>query len=206
MFNFKSLTLIALLSFGGQAGFAQDTTAPDPTTTPDPQAPAAAPAVDMGEPVTADAGPQVGQTYDKTTFDDWSLRCLKTEDGNDPCQLYQLLKDADGNAVAEISVRTLPAGTDAVAGATIVAPLETLLTQPLVLTVDGGEARRYPFRFCNRAGCVAQIGFTADEIAQFKRGAAGKLTLVPAADPEVKVDLVISLRGFTAGYDAVSEH
>ncbi len=209
--NLKSLTLIALIALAAGPGFAQEAattvepvaTTPDPVVT-DPTAPAALPEVDMGVPVTENAEPQIGQTYDKEVFGDWSLRCLKTEDGNDPCQLYQLLMDGDGNAVAEISLRTLPEGSEAVAGATIVAPLETLLTQPLMLTIDSGEARRYPFRFCNRAGCVAQVGFTAAEIAQFKRGAAGKLTLVPAGDPEAKVELVISLSGFTAGYDAVA--
>ncbi len=200
MLKFKTLTLVALIAFGAQAGLAQETPTPE---TPPESAPAAVPEVDMGEPVAADSSPKVGQTYSREEIGDWTLRCLKTEDGNDPCQLYQLLNDSDGNAVAEISIRTLPEGSEAAAGATIVAPLETLLTQPLVLTIDNNEARRYPFRFCNRAGCVAQIGFTADELAQFKRGSAGMLTLVPASNPEAKVELTISLNGFTAGFAAV---
>ena len=44
------------------------------------------------------------------TFEAWEQRCVRTEDGADPCQLYQLLKDADGNSVAEISMFSLPEG------------------------------------------------------------------------------------------------
>ena len=75
-----------------------------------------APATDAG--VAADAGtteglsmgaevgaaPGVGDTYTAATFEAWEQRCIKTESGADPCQLYQLLKDEKGNAVAEFSV------------------------------------------------------------------------------------------------------
>lgn len=159
-------------------------------------------ALDMGEPAEgADPEGQVGETYVEAEFGDWSLRCLRREDGNDPCQLYQLLLDGEGNAVAEISLFPLPSGGQAAAGATIVAPLETLLTEELTLDVDGTGARRYPFTFCNRAGCVARVGFTADEVQQFRGGNAARLTIVPAAAPDQTVDLTISLSGFTAGFE-----
>jgi invasion protein IalB len=162
----------------------------------------AAPAADA----SADAGPQVGQPYIRDNFGDWSLRCLKAEAGQpDPCQLYQLLKDADGNAVAEFSTFPLPEGQQAAAGATVVVPLETLLTQQLRLTVDKGEAKLYPFTFCNAAGCVARIGFTAEELAQLKRGNGAVLRMVPAAAPDQEVLLNISLSGFTVGFDSVNE-
>ena len=154
----------------------------------------------------ADTGPKVGQPYIRDNFNDWSLRCLKAEEGQpDPCQLYQLLKDADGNAVAEFSTFPLPEGQEAAAGATIVVPLETLLTQQLRLTVDNGEAKVYPFTFCNAAGCVARVGFTTAEVAQLKRGNGAVLRMVPAAAPDQEVLLNISLSGFTAGFDSVNE-
>ena len=157
----------------------------------------------MGAPVEG-GPPQVGETYIREAFGDWSLRCLKAETGEDPCQLYQLLKDADGNAVAEISMFPLPEGGQAAAGATIVAPLETLLTEQITISVDGTGARRYPFTFCNQAGCVARVGFTAEEVAQFKAGAEASMRIVPAAAPDQEVVLKISLVGFTAGYDGTA--
>lgn len=152
------------------------------------------------------AAPGVGDTYVAAKFEAWEQRCIKTESGVDPCQLYQLLKDEKGNSVAEFSVFSLPEGSEgpAVAGATFIAPLETLLTSGLTLQVDTNKPRAYPFTFCGQIGCVARIGFTAEEVASFKKGANAVMTIVPFVAPDQKVTLTVSLKGFTAGFDAVS--
>ncbi len=54
-------------------------------------------------------------------------------------------------------------------------------------------------------GCIARVGFTQAEIDGFKKGAKATLTIVPVAAPDQKVALDISLKGFTAGFDAVSK-
>ena len=90
------------------------------------------------------------------------------------------------------------------AGVVVVVPLETLLTEQLTLSIDGGEARRYAFNFCNRAGCVARFGLTDEQVALLKRGASGVLTIVPAAVPDQQINLTMSLIGFTAGFDAAT--
>lgn len=148
--------------------------------------------------------PQVGQTYTSETNGAWELRCVKTEDGNDPCQMYQLMSDSEGTPVAEISIFRLPEGGRAVAGATIIVPLETSLPQQLTMKVDDGQARRYPFAFCNPIGCLSRVGLVAEEVAQFRRGAEAILTIVPALAPDQKVDLTMSLSGFTASFDKTS--
>lgn len=159
--------------------------------------------LDLGTPINeAPSGPQPGQTYDAEVFGDWTLRCLKQEEGPDPCQLYQLLRDEDNNPVAEFTLFALPEGGRAAAGATIVAPLETLLTEQLTITVDGSEPRRYAFTFCNGGGCVARVGFTEAEVNQFKRGNNAVLRLVPAGAPDTEVKLTVSLAGFTAAMNA----
>lgn len=188
----------------GEQTTADPAPAEAPAADPADAAPAADPAdaLSMGEPA-AEGEARTGQPYIREEYGDWALRCIRApEDQPDPCQLYQLLMDEDGNAVAEISVFPLPESQRAAAGATIVAPLETLLTEDLVLTVDGAAARRYPFTFCNRAGCVARVGFTEEEVQQFKRGASAQLRMVPAAAPDQEVVLDVSLSGFTAGYEA----
>ena len=43
----------------------------------------------------------VGETYVAAKFEEWEQRCVRTESGADPCQLYKLLKDAQGNNVAD---------------------------------------------------------------------------------------------------------
>lgn len=186
----KTLFLATLLV---QAGIA---TAQD--TTEDAQAPVADDLA-LGEPV----GPQVGEPYVRESFGDWALRCIKSEEGApDPCNLYQLLSNDEGVAVAEFNIFPLPEGQRAAAGATVVVPLETLLTQQLTIAVDGQNPRRYPFTFCNRAGCVARLGFTQPEVDELKRGAVATVRLVPAAAPTEEVVLDVSLTGFTAGFTA----
>lgn len=158
----------------------------------------------MGQEVGAADGP--GSTYTAATFEAWEQKCVRTESGVDPCQLYNLLKDTEGNSVAEFTMFNLPAGGEgpAVAGATFIAPLETLLTNGMLLQIDNAKGKIYPFTFCAQIGCVSRIGFTAEEVAAMKAGANAKITIVPFVAPDEKVELTISLKGFTAGYDAVA--
>lgn len=146
-----------------------------------------------------------GEAYLAATHGDWEMRCIRMPDGSDPCQLYQLLQDGDGNSVAEVSIFGLPSGGEAVAGATIITPLETLLTQQITMRVDGGQAKRYPFTWCSVIGCIARIGFTASEVEAFRRGLVAQVSIVPVAAPDQTVTLDISLVGFTAGFAAVNE-
>ncbi|MEO1639798.1 MAG: invasion associated locus B family protein [Pseudomonadota bacterium] len=191
-----SALLIALLA--PSLLVAQETTTEEPAEETTEDAAETPSDLVLGEPV----GPQVGEPYIRETFGDWALRCIKAPEGqNDPCNLYQLLINDEGVSVAEFNIFPLPEGGQAAAGATIVVPLETLLTQQLTIAVDGVNARRYPFTFCNRAGCVARVGFTQAEVDEFKRGAVATVRLVPAAAPDEEVVLDVSLSGFTAGIE-----
>ena len=156
----------------------------------------------LGEP--ANAEPQVGQTYIGEKNGDWEMRCIRAEEGEDPCQMYQLMTDSEGTPVAEISIFRLPEGGRAVAGATIIVPLETSLPQQLTMRVDAGQARRYPFAFCNTVGCYSRVGLVQEEVNAFRRGNAATVTIVPALAPDQKVELKLSLSGFTASYDKTS--
>lgn len=197
--------LLALGLTVAMAGFgvAQETAAPE--TTPGTTAPADSASGDlsMGTEDAAADGP--GTTYTAATFEKWEQRCMRSADGADPCQLYQLLQDGEGNNVAEVSLFALPPGQQAVAGATIVVPLETLLTEQLTIAVDGAQPKRYPFSWCAPLGCIARVGFTQAEVDGFKKGAKATITIVPAGAPDQPVNLDLSLKGFTAGFDAVSK-
>ncbi|MCC5985632.1 MAG: invasion associated locus B family protein [Rhodobacteraceae bacterium] len=165
----------------------------------------AASGLSMGEPLGmgAEGGDGFGETYVDEVFTDWERTCMRTPDGDDPCQITQLLNDETGGPVAEIMLFPLPPGQQAAAGATFLAPLETLLTAQLTMRVDGGEVRRYPFSYCSAMGCIARIGFTDEEIQLFKRGSEAVWTLVPAAAPDQEVEATMSLMGFTAAYDSL---
>ncbi|PPB81877.1 invasion protein IalB [Albidovulum inexpectatum] len=177
----------------------------------------AAPETTQGEAAqtTPQDAPKVPEPYVKETFGDWELRCVKlAEDKPESCQLYQLLKDKQtGNPIMEITMIALPQAKDApkdqpapIAGATVIVPLETLLTQKLNITVDNSEqTRRFDFTFCAEVGCVARIGLTKEDVDAFRRGKVATISVVPVANPNVTVDVDLSLNGFTAGFEAVSK-
>ena len=171
------LPALAILLVGPLAAQTADAPAEDAQT--EQPAPLPGGPLAIGEPVEGVAG--LGDPYVGAEFTDWVLRCVRTDTGNDPCQLYQLLSDQNGNSVAEISVFPLPQGEEAEAGVTIITPLETLLTEQIVMRVDEGQPKRYPFTFCAAVGCVSRIGLLPDEVNSFRRGTMAQVRIVPAA-------------------------
>lgn len=218
----KPLGLAALIALGG-AAYAQDTNEGDAPAAEAPateapatdapateEAPAPAdeatgnPDLDMGETTEA---PQV-ETYVDEVFDDWQRECLRIpgNDGPAPCQITQFLREEpEGAPVGKVSIGKLPEGNEAAAGSMIIVPLGVLLTQQMTIGVDSAAPKRYPFRFCDPNGCVAQIGYTSAEVAAFKAGGSATLTVVPVAAPDQKVELPLSLKGFTAAYDSLEQ-
>ncbi|SDL07435.1 invasion associated locus B family protein [Paracoccus chinensis] len=178
---------------------ASDTAAPaQPAGTAQP----AAPAQSAGTaPAQTPAQDQVGSYYTKSTHGDWQLRCLRTQDGKDPCELYQLLRDDQQTPVAEISV--VPFSGEAAAIMNFVAPLETNLEAGMGLQIDAGKNNRYPFMVCAPIGCVSRIGMSQAELDSFKRGSKATVSLLPFGGTmeENLVRLNVSLSGFTAGFD-----
>ena len=193
IFALRSAAFGAALMFGSTA-IAQD--APEGESAPSPQP--SLMELSTGEVISNAEGD--GASYVQATHGDWEVVCMRSEEGEDPCQMYQLLRDADGNATAEITMFPLPPGQDAAAGATILTPLETLLTAQLVMQVDTGAAKRYPFTFCTAIGCISRVGFTAAEVDAFRGGAKATWSLVPIAAPDQTVALNMSLIGFTAAF------
>lgn len=151
-------------------------------------------------PLTAETA-QVGQMYLAEAADPWELRCTKVETGEPPCQMFQLLRDETGGEVAEFNMFKIPEGNEAAAGAVVVVPLETMLSDGLVITVDENEPRAYPFAFCNSYGCISRVGLTVEELEWFKAGNEAILTIVPAVAPDQQVNLTLSLKGFSAMLD-----
>jgi len=146
------------------------------------------------------AEPQVGDTYTAARHGDWRINCVKQAEGNDPCQMYQLLTDGEGNAVAEMTVFDVPNQAQAVAGSTIITPLGTLLTAQLTLSIDGEEGKRYPFSWCIQSGCYARIGFTPLELDSLRRGKVADLTIRAVQAPDQPISIPVSLTGFSDAF------
>lgn len=219
-----SQAVLAALALIAAPAFAQDSTAPAAPETPAAETPAAetpanpapetapAPAADAPETEAAPAAPaanaepQVGQEYVKDTFQAWTMRCLKTDQPKDPCDLFQRLTDGEGNPVAEMIVIPLR-NSEAAAGATLIAPLETDLAKGVGIAVGSGETRGYPFNVCAQVGCISRMGITQPELDAMKRGNEATVILMPyGGDPEQPVRLTLSLAGFTAAFDTLSAY
>ena len=54
--------------------------------------------------------PNIGQPYIAERIGDWNMRCIRSENGQDPCELFQLLVNNEGNPLSEIMVFPLPQG------------------------------------------------------------------------------------------------
>jgi len=198
------------LAAAGAAGAQTESKAPE-TEMPMAEPPAAeTPEADASEPAPAaeqdtatpgdPAAPEVMEIV-RDTFGDWEVRCAP--EGED-CFMYQLAMDSQNNPVAEVSILKLPEDSEAAAGVTMVTPLGTLLQSGVVVQVDQGEARQYPFNWCSQVGCFARFGLTQESINSMKRGNAATVMLASVAAPETPVRLNLSLTGFTAGYDSLT--
>lgn len=207
---FKSLTplsLAAMLALAAplvaqESGDVSDTEATETAQPEADAAPTTDQGLDLGVPV--EAGPKLGDRYSKEKHGDWDLACVRTEAETDPCSLLQILTDDNGNPMAEFSMfRLAEQGGQAVAAATVIVPLETLLPAALTISVDGAPGKRYNYSFCSPLGCIAQIGLTASDIEAFKKGTEATLSLRPAPAPDQIVEMKMSLKGFTAGYNVV---
>jgi len=201
------LSVLALAAMTG-AAFAQDTTTTAPadeqtteqTETAETAAPATDPTLDTG--TTEEDQPGAG--YVRSEEGDWQTQCVRQEDpATEPCQLYQLLRGAENNPVAEFIIEKLPEGGQVAAGATILVPHGTALSKDLRIAVDSGKAKVYRYAFCDANACYARIGLLPEDIASFKRGSSATVTLFPFERQDQAVEVTLSLAGFTASFDAL---
>ena len=185
------LTLLAGVALTGSA-LAQE--ASSGTETPAPTGSD----LDLGE-----TGPRVGEQYIREKSGDWEVSCIKTQEGNDPCAMVQILNGPQGEPIAEITIGKLPEGGAAVAWANVIVPLETLLQAQLAISVDGAPRKLYNYHHCVPVGCVAQLGLTQGDIDAMKAGSKAVLSLVPARAPDQIINMDMSLSGFTSGFDGL---
>ncbi|PTW52148.1 MULTISPECIES: invasion associated locus B family protein [Rhodovulum] len=145
--------------------------------------------------------PKAPQAFVKETYKDWRVVCVKADE-RESCNMQQLLRDAENNAVAQVSVAPMPpAAAPRVAAVEIATPLETLLSEDLLVQIDTSQAKRYRFSFCTPQACVARFALSAEDLAAFKGGKEAKVVIVPLVAPDQKANITMSLAGFTAAFD-----
>ncbi|MGH1465506.1 MAG: invasion associated locus B family protein [Cognatishimia sp.] len=157
------------------------------------------PGLSTGETVQAEE--QVPQV-ETEVIGDWTVSCIDQEAGK-ACRMNQVLKDETGQPVVDVTLFPIQNAGQIALGGSIMAPLETLLTEQMTIAVDSGQAKRYPFAFCTSAGCISRIGLSSEDVSSYRNGAKAVLTIVPALAPDQKVELTMSLSGFTKSYETV---
>ncbi|OAN81221.1 hypothetical protein A8B78_09425 [Jannaschia sp. EhC01] len=155
-----------------------------------------------------------GEPYVSEIFRDWQVRCIRSEQDEIPdrCEMFQLLEEENGNPVAEfrIAAPVIEDG-ETVANATILTPLDTLLSPGLQIRIDDAEPAVVPYAFCRPIGCFVQLSLTAENLAQFENGADTQVVLFALVRDELgqmggsAVPTTASLRGFTAAFDSLEE-
>jgi invasion protein IalB len=180
-----------------------------PATTEAPSAPAtpAAPSETPPAPgATDEAFPvspaETPREQVKETFEDWQVICSTADPTR--CYMFQLVKDPQGQVLAEFSMIKLPDGGQAAAGATLVTFLGVFLPKGATLSIDAGQPLPQGFTFCSQNGCFARFGLSGATVTRMKRGASAKVTIFGVADPNKAVEGVLSLKGFTAAFDSLA--
>ena len=148
--------------------------------------------------------PAENPEYTKSTHGDWVIQCLRVAEGPEPCEMAQLLLDDEGIARGQVSIFPVPEGGQVAAGGTIIVPLGTILTEQISIQVDSGPTKRYTFLLCTADGCISRVGFLPEDITAFKRGAVAKVSMVIANQTEQRIVANMSLKGFTAAFEEIT--
>ena len=147
--------------------------------------------------------PQKTELYIKESFENWTLKCIKSANSIERCKANQIIFNQKQQPVAEISIIKLPKGQVAAAAATIIVPLETILSEGLVLAIQELEPKRYQFKFCNSLGCYSQIGLTDDEVEALKKKEKASIYLKHISSGDQQIVIPMSLNGFTKTFSNV---
>ena len=149
--------------------------------------------------------PQKTEPYIKERFENWSLKCIKTVNSIERCEANQIIFNQKQQPVVDISIIKLPKGQVAAAAATIIVPLETILSEGLVLAIQELEPKKYQFKFCNSLGCYSQIGLTDDEVEALKRKEKASIFLKHISSGDQQIVIPMSLDGFTKTFSNVTQ-
>lgn len=147
--------------------------------------------------------PQQTEPYIKERFENWALKCIKPVNSIERCEANQIIFNQNQQPVAEISIIKLPKGQVAAAAATIIVPLETILSEGLVLAIQELEPKKYQFKFCNSLGCYSQIGLTDDEVEALKKKKKASIFLKHISSGDQQIVIPMSLNGFTKTFSNV---
>lgn len=145
-----------------------------------------------------------------TPYGAWTQRCTSNPPpGSSPpaagqqevCFLVQQVADPQSQRpVMKVTIGHFEPGRQV--GAVVVVPLGVPLARGLQIGVDGKNLGAIPFEVCRRDGCQAFLPMNDDVVKAFKAG--GQATITAQSSQGAALNLALSLRGFTAGFDSLN--
>ena len=154
---------------------------------------------------TMKSKPQKIEPYIKGRFENWTLKCIKLLNSTERCEANQVIYNQKQQPVAEISIYKLPKNQVAAAAATIIVPLETALSDGLIMKIEGFEAKKYHFKFCNSLGCYSQIGLTEGEVEELKKKEKATIFIKHISSGDQQIAIPMSLAGFTKTFSEATQ-
>ena len=154
--------------------------------------------------------PQTAQAAEPTTqdFDDWRMVC-ETVEKKERCRAFQRLSIKQGDKTQVMMIASIGYIEDGKAGRVptlrLTTPLGVVLPAGLAVNVDKGEKENLPYHICLPDGCMTEIGLSDKGIADMRRGRAMHV-VYRAAGIKQPVAVQVSLKGFTAAYNALTNH
>jgi invasion protein IalB len=193
--------MLAAFGLGTTAVLAQQSQ-PTPQQPPAQGAPPA-----QGTPPPAAEG-QAAPELDLTErqFQDWVLRCGKSQQGPEVCEMQQQRADKEGRTVMAVAVGTVPGASDL--GLLIILPLGIALPPGVSLQVDGGAEVPLVVDRCERQGCRIEMLIKPDLMTRLKGGREAKV-FFEADNPQgerQRLGVPISLLGFTAALGELTKY
>src|SRR5919106_2941691 len=155
-------------------------------------------------PPSSEGAAQPGLEVTERKFQDWLLRCGRSQQGPEVCELQQQQTDSEGRTVMAVAVGTVPGSSDL--GLLIILPLGILLPPGVSLAIDGGAEVPLRVERCERQGCRIEMLLEPALLNRLKAGREAK-GFFEAYDPEgelTRLGVPISLLGFTAALNELT--
>ena len=148
------------------------------------------------------AAPQaVGQPEIKT-IGDWAVRCYPVQSAS-PCDMFQQQNEKDSQQrILALSLAYIPhLDRHAIQ---VVVPLGISIPKGVVIHTASFTSQPMAYRRCDRAGCYVEMLVDNSMIDQIGRGGDSAMVKITADDGK-SYDLKISLNGFSAAHDSMTE-
>lgn len=133
-------------------------------------------------------------------FEDWEVRC-PTNAQPVICEMTQLVNSPQSSQPIMRVIMAYPQEIDT-AAMIFLLPLGVRLAPGLQLVIDNGEPINFPYQVCQQQGCRADLPISETLRQKMRSGSTATVSVIgPRGN---RLDLPVSLQGFTAADDRIS--